>query len=172
MRHWIGALILIALASAVAAFFIPAQRNDAAGLSAGALYAVALADPRGEIRSLSEWHGKPLIVNFWATWCAPCREEIPHLNAAFDRYESRGLAVLGIALDSPEKVRPFAAEFKMGYPILIDEQGMELSQRMGNRMRVLPFTAFVDRSGRIASTKIGLLTAAEIDAQARRLLDR
>jgi thiol-disulfide isomerase/thioredoxin len=119
---------------------------------------VTLADRTGKPRSLSEWDGRPLIVNFWATWCAPCRREIPMLNAlardpAYDEF-----ALIGIAVDFREDVLAYLEETPIDYEVLIGEQdGLDAARAFGVASIGLPFTAFTDKTGRIATIHVGEL---------------
>lgn len=126
--------------------------------------AFTLPDTAGESRSIQEWDGKVLVVNFWATWCPPCREEIPEFIALQKKYASRGLQFVGIAIDETEAVLPFVQEVGVNYPILLGQlSGIDLSREYGNRWGALPFTAVVDRQGRIVSIKGGALTGHELE---------
>jgi len=122
-------------------------------------------DLQGKSRSVSEWRGRPLVVNFWATWCAPCLEEIPLLIAARRLYKGKELEVVGIAIDQVDKVSSFASKMQIDYPILIaGSDGLELVRALGNRSGGLPFTVFLDRFGRPAQTKLGVLRQPELDS--------
>jgi thiol-disulfide isomerase/thioredoxin len=105
---------------------------------------------------VEQWRGKVIVVNFWATWCAPCREEIPMFVKLQEKYGSRGLQFVGIAIDQPAKVRPFASEFGMNFPVLIGgAEAIELTRTLGNKASVLPYTVILTRDGRIAATEMG-----------------
>ncbi len=121
--------------------------------------AFTLEDLEGRRRAVQEWDGKVLAINFWATWCPPCRREIPAFNALQQEYGSRGLQFLGVAVDDPDRVRAFLQEVPVHYPVLIgEEEAMEVAVRYGNEAGVLPFTAIVDRQGRIAYLRYGELS--------------
>jgi len=125
---------------------------------------VTLADRDGQPRSLSEWDGKPLVINFWATWCAPCRREIPMLNALARDKATEGVTVIGIAIDFREEVLKFLETTRIDYPVLIGEQdGMEAARAFGMESIGLPFTAFTDRQGRIATIHVGELHRPQAD---------
>jgi peroxiredoxin len=145
--------------------------RDVRGSDAGALLGVALPDASGREQPMSQWKGKVLVVNFWATWCVPCREEMPEFVKAQQEFGSRGLQFVGVAIDEPAKVERFAAELGLNYPALIGGYGaIELSKTLGNRLGALPFTVIVDRTGRIAHTQLGPLKEASLRAIIDQLL--
>ena len=131
---------------------------------ASTLLAIALPDVDGVSQALEQWRGKLLVVNFWATWCAPCREEMPMFVKAQREHAGRGVQFVGIAIDEPGKVRQFARELGLNYPSLVGGYGaMELSKTLGNSVMALPFTVVVDRAGRIVHTQLGPLKPAVLD---------
>jgi thiol-disulfide isomerase/thioredoxin len=120
-------------------------------------------DLHGRSRRLVEWQGKALLCNFWATWCAPCREEIPLLTTAQQQHATKNLQVVGIAIDNAANVSAFATSTKVSYPILLaDASAIELMRRLGNRSGGLPFSVALDRHGRLAGRKLGAYAAAEL----------
>jgi thiol-disulfide isomerase/thioredoxin len=164
---WLAIVAAIALAAGIGAFFvsrdllepeppppepihpavIPEMRPD-----------VTLADRDGQSRSLSEWDGKPLVINFWATWCAPCRREIPMLNALAAEQAAAGVEVIGIAIDFREDVLKYLEKMPIHYTVLIGEQdGMAAARAFGMESIGLPFTAFTDLQGRIVTIHVGEL---------------
>lgn len=119
----------------------------------------SLADLEGEVRQVDEWDGKVLVVNFWATWCAPCRKEIPFFNSLQTRYADKGLQFVGIAVDDARAVKRFMEVIPIEYPVLVGEDdAIPIAKAYGNRDGVLPFTVFIDRNGNIASIAKGGLT--------------
>jgi len=154
---------LAALALGVVAFRnLPAP--DPAARDASPILAISLPDPDGREQSLSQWRGKLLVVNFWATWCAPCREEMPMFVQAQSAHGARGLQFVGIAVDDVPKVRRFAAEIGLNYPVLVGGYGaMELSKTLGNSVMALPFTVVIDRTGNVVLTQLGPVRAAQIE---------
>lgn len=129
-----------------------------------AVLGLSLPDLDGRTQPLAQWRGKVLIVNFWATWCAPCREEMPEFVAAQARDGAKGVQFVGIAVDDVDKVRAFAREIGLNYPALIGGYGaIELSKTLGNDLSALPFTVVLDRAGRVAHTQLGPLKRAKLD---------
>ena len=121
-----------------------------------------LADREGQMRSLQDWPDQALIVNFWATWCAPCRREIPLLQQLQRDHAGEGFQVVGIAVDFRDKVLAYADEMQIDYPLLIGEQeALDAAAAFGMTTVGLPFTVFSDRRGRIVTAHLGELTAAE-----------
>jgi thiol-disulfide isomerase/thioredoxin len=124
---------------------------------------LSLPDVRGKAHALSEWAGRPLMINFWATWCEPCQREIPLLKTIRREYAANGIEIVGIALDSADAVSKYAADHSMTYPLLIGERGgLEAAAAFGMET-VLPFTVFADSQGRIVGLKIGELHQNEAD---------
>lgn len=122
---------------------------------------IALADAEGVKHTLSEWKGRPLLINFWATWCAPCRREIPLLKTLRHQRAADGVEIVGIAVDFRDAVQHFAREMGIDYPVLVGEQdGLDAIAAFGMDT-VFPFTVFADRQGRIVTLKIGELHADE-----------
>jgi thiol-disulfide isomerase/thioredoxin len=128
---------------------------------------ISLADGDGVKHALSEWKGRPLLINFWATWCAPCRREIPLLKTLRHDRAADGVEIVGIAVDFRDAVRNYAREMGIDYPVLVGEQdGLDAIAAFGMDT-VFPFTVFADRQGRIVTLKIGELHTDE----ARFILD-
>lgn len=120
--------------------------------------AFTLPDIDGNMRSVSEWDGQVLVVNFWATWCPPCRREMPEFVDMQEKYGAKGLQFVGIALDEADKVRDFLDTQGVEYPNLLgNEKAVEVTKAYGNRFGSLPYTAIIDRSGHIVFTKRGEL---------------
>ncbi len=150
----------------------PARSQAPDSPSVAALFAATLHDYDDKPFAFESLRGQPLIVNFWARWCGPCRKEIPELASAHDKYAKRGLVVVGIALDDNiESTRDFARAYEMRYTgLLAKSGGIELMQAIGNPKAVVPFTLIIDRNGRVVGSKLGAMNKNEIEAAARQLL--
>ena len=126
--------------------------------------AFTLPDLEGTARDFSEWDGRHRLLNFWATWCAPCRREIPLLKAFQEQHGDAGFQVLGIAVDFPEQVEKYAAEAGFNYPILVGEQdAMAVAESSGIEFIGMPFTMFVTRDGEYVGAYIGELHQSHLD---------
>jgi thiol-disulfide isomerase/thioredoxin len=124
----------------------------------------SLADRTGKSTSITSWKDKSLIINFWATWCAPCRKEIPLLESLADEWGSRGVEVVGIAVDHRAQVVEFADRLKIAYPVLIGEQdALDAAAAFGFESPVFPFTVFTDRRGEVVALFVGELHKPQAD---------
>jgi len=172
MKSWPVVAIAVSAMAAGAAFYLyrqqppapvaaPTPEVDAAQLAA-TLPGFQLADRAGQLKSLQDWPNQALIVNFWATWCAPCRREIPLLQQLQRDHGAEGFQVIGIAVDFRDKVLAYADEMKIEYPLLIGEQeALDAAAAFGVEAVGFPFTVFSDRQGRIVTAHMGELTAAQ-----------
>jgi thiol-disulfide isomerase/thioredoxin len=160
--------IVAASALAIGAYFGLRQEAPA---DAAILLALSLPDAAGKEQSIGQWRGKVVVVNFWATWCEPCREEMPEFMRAQTELGPRGLQFVGIAVDQADKVDRFAKDLGLNYPTLIGGYGaVELSKTLGNRIAALPFTIIVDRQGRVAHTQLGPLKPDQLRSIVAKLL--
>lgn len=134
-----------------------------AGSGAADLLAARFQDLEGRPRRLIDWSGRALLCNFWATWCAPCRDEIPLLVAAKRQSAPSRVELVGIAIDSVDKIREFAANYKINYPVLVGGgDTIGLLRSLGNRAGALPYTLALDANGAIVQRHLGALTAADL----------
>jgi len=172
MSRSIGRFLLACAGGvALAAGLYLGWRAETANPDASTLLALSLPDPSGHPQALDQWKGKVLVVNFWATWCAPCREEMPEFVKAQGELGSKGLQFVGIAVDEPDKAERFATEMGLNYPVLIGGYGaIELSRTLGNQVIALPFTIIIDRQGHVAHTQLGPLKSAQLNSIVSKLL--
>jgi thiol-disulfide isomerase/thioredoxin len=133
-------------------------------ISQDQLYAVKFPDVHGKIQELSHWRGKVLVLNFWATWCPPCREEIPDFVQVDAAFRDKGVAIVGIALDERSQVADFAKTFGIRYPLLLGGMdGYDLAAKLGNTSKGIPFTAIIDRQGKVAYIGVGAVRKKELE---------
>ncbi len=149
----------------------PIVATGGANMGAETIFAASLPDMQGTSQAISQWRGKVLVVNFWATWCEPCRKEIPEFIELQEQFRDKGLLFIGIAVDQPEKVAAFSKEIGINYPVLTGGmQAMALAEAAGNNHGALPFTVIIDRSGKITGTHLGRLSRNKLEAMFKPLL--
>ncbi|MBU3740205.1 MAG: TlpA family protein disulfide reductase [Rhodoferax sp.] len=131
------------------------------------IWALQLRDPQGLPMDLASFRGRPLVVNFWATWCPPCVEELPLLDRFFQENSSKSWQVVGIAVDQPDAVRRFLGAAPVRFPVaMAGLDGLALSRRLGNAVGGLPFTVVVTAGGQVLQRKMGRLTTADVSGWA------
>ncbi|MCC6867472.1 MAG: TlpA family protein disulfide reductase [Burkholderiales bacterium] len=171
--------LLVAIVAAVAlgaGAYVALQRSATpkaavAPAAVAALMNLSLPDASGKEQRLDQWRGKVVVVNFWATWCAPCREEMPEFIRAQKEYGDKGVQFIGIAVDQADKVQQYVAEIGLNYPALVaGMSAMELSKSLGNDLMALPFTVVLDRSGSVAHTQLGILKPDKLASLIKSLL--
>ena len=145
------------------------QGEDAAAIAN--LWILPLQDLEGNSQPFTRWKGKILVVNFWATWCEPCRVEVPALVRTQDKYVANGVQIVGISIDSTAKVKDFAKEFKVQYPLVIGSlDSIEITRKLGNKAAGLPYTVVLDANGIIKARHLGGISEAQLDEAIRPLL--
>ncbi|MCG1038312.1 MULTISPECIES: TlpA disulfide reductase family protein [Burkholderiaceae] len=128
-----------------------------------ALFASSLPDPAGQPQPLAQYRGKVTVVNFWASWCAPCVKEIPALSRLQRRYADKGVRFVGIGVDSARNVSQFLSKVTIGYPVYVAGfGGANLARQFGNQAGGLPFTVVIDKSGHVRYLKLGEIDAARL----------
>lgn len=129
------------------------------------LFASTLPDPQGRDQPLARWKGRPLVVNFWATWCAPCVEEMPELDQLAKDSAKKNINIIGIGIDSAANVAQFAEKFKISYPLYVSGlRGTELAREFGNASGGLPYTVLIGPDGQVRKTYLGRLKFDELKA--------
>jgi len=134
--------------------------------------ALSLKDAAGQTHNLSDYRGKIVVLNFWATWCVPCKEEMPIFSEAYKRYQQRGLVVLAASLDdaaTKKFVAKFAHTYKMDFPVLLDATS-DMMKQMGLGESV-PSTLFLDENGNVAGKISGQARKKDVFAHIEQLLD-
>jgi thiol-disulfide isomerase/thioredoxin len=131
--------------------------------SVKAFFANSWQTPDGKSINTSEWQGKVLVVNFWASWCPPCIEEMPTLDLLSQEYLQQNTLFVGIGIDSPSNIREFLKSTPVSYPILIGGlEGSNLSKQMGNTQGALPYTVIINSKGKATYTKLGKISENEL----------
>lgn len=154
-----GAGAAAAIAGALVGALVQQSRSGVAEL-----LAAPFLDLEGRERRLIEWRGRALVCNFWATWCAPCVEEVPMLVAAKRKQGASGAEIVGIGIDNADKIREFAIKFLINYPILVaGATAIELIRGLGNKAGALPFTVLIDAHGALVYSHLGLLKQPDLD---------
>lgn len=134
------------------------------------LYAQSLNDLAGKPQPLGQWKGKPLLVNFWASWCAPCVQEMPELSELAAKDGSKRFNVIGIGIDSPANLNEFVKKTKVAYPLYVGGMsGTDLSRELGNTHGGLPFTVLIGPDGQVRKTYLGRLKFDELRADLAKL---
>ncbi|NMG64958.1 redoxin family protein [Azoarcus indigens] len=135
------------------------------------LFRQSFPDARGNEQALAQWRGKILVVNFWATWCAPCRVEMPEFAEVSQQYAAEGVQFIGVGIDSATNILKFEQATPMPYPLLVaGPQALGLASLFGNTAQALPFTVIIDRRGKVSAIKLGVLKRSELEGKIRPLL--
>jgi thiol-disulfide isomerase/thioredoxin len=167
--RWI-LIVAVAIAATALGFYYgqskvtsPLAATDIAPEAAARLMNMTVSTPQGEAVQLKQWAGKVLVVNFWATWCPPCREEMPEFSRVQTQLADKGVQFVGIGIDTPDNIINFENNNAISYPLLIGAYDLlKITADLGNKSSALPFTVILDRTGRIAHSKMGKLDETEL----------
>lgn len=164
---YLGVAAVAGLAGAAVAWWRYAEPMGSARVDP-ALWQRTFPTPGGSVLELAGFQKKPLVLNFWATWCPPCVAEMPLLDRFYRENVDKGWQVVGLALDKPDPVRRFVRENAIGFPVgLAENGGYELVQALGNLSGGLPFTVVIGTDGSVVQRKMGRLSAADLEAWTR-----
>jgi thiol-disulfide isomerase/thioredoxin len=169
----IGSLILILAIGLSTAFFMSEKtiEKNVNNSPTTELFATTLPDENGKPQALNQWKGKIIVLNFWATWCPPCREEMPELSALNTEYQDKNVIVIGIALDEIALIKEFDEENNISYPLLAAEDtGGNLAFNLGNDKSALPYTVIIKPDGSIAKTYFGRISKVLLEETLVKLL--
>lgn len=174
LKKTLSTLGIIAILISLGLVFRYFAINSAApNISTDPLFASSLIDAKGHAQNLSQYRGKVIVLNFWATWCPPCREEMPELSQLHQTYQNKNVVVLGIAIDELDLVKEFLQTSPVSYPILVTENtGMDLSNQLGNDKDVLPYTVIIDTNGKLVKTYFGRISKPLLETTINPLLSR
>ncbi len=164
-RRWLTGAVAVGAAAAGAGWATWRYRmGDASSETVDAIWAKEFATLGGQPPlKMAAFKGQPLLLNFWATWCAPCVEELPMLNTFYQVQRAKGWSVLGLAVDKEANVLPFLQRMPLAFPIAIaGGDGTALSRELGNSVGGLPFSVVFDRQGRVQHRKMGQLLASDL----------
>ena len=164
-RQWImiGGISLLALLAGVFSSQWISQTGLASDPSIKAFFANPWQMPDGKPANSENWRGKVLVLNFWASWCPPCVEEMPALDRIAQEYASKNVLIVGIGIDSPSNIREFLQKTPVSYPIVLGGlEGSNLSKQMGNTQGALPYTVVINSKGKSIYTKLGKISEEEL----------
>ena len=169
-KQWFVAIPL-ALAALAAGVWLAQSRYtpQAPTPSTETLWPLGFPDVQGQTQPLSQWRGQVLVLNFWASWCAPCREEMPDFAALRAQFRPQGIEFVGLAIDHSANVTQFLQRQPVNYPILIGEGAAHnLARQLGNPSGALPYTIVIDRDGKIILSHLGRLPRAKLEQALRK----
>ena len=161
-NRWIFAAVALAATLAGTGSWLASRPAAAPAIAPAALLAATFTDVQGRRHSLGEFAGKTLVVNFWATWCGPCRDEIPALGRVQSRW-SDTVQLVGISAEDPARVQRYAHDMAVQYPLWVGgDEVSELGRRLGNEAGVLPYTVVLGPAGEVEAVKVGPYTEASL----------
>jgi thiol-disulfide isomerase/thioredoxin len=164
-RQWIliSAISLLALAAGVFSSHWISKTGLASDPSIKSFFSNTWQSPDGKPVNTENWQGKVLVVNFWASWCPPCVEEMPTLDKIQAEYAAKNVLIVGIGIDSPSNIRDFLSKTPVDYPIVIGGlNGSNISKEMGNSQGALPYTVVINAKGKSTYTKLGKISGDEL----------
>jgi thiol-disulfide isomerase/thioredoxin len=171
-KKWLYGIPL-ALAALAAGIWLAQARyapKTPAASAVDALWQLQFPDVRGHDQPLSQWRGQVVVLNFWASWCAPCREEIPDFVTLRAQFQPKGVEFVGIAIDNQANVAQFLQHLPVNYPILIGEGAAHsLARQLGNPSGALPYTIVLDRDGHIVLSHLGRLPRVTLENALRKI---
>lgn len=156
-----GRLLIIVALSILSGWFlfhktIAPNKTDVAVAINNPLAKASFIDINGQQQSFKQWQGKVIVLNFWATWCPPCREEMPELSAMQDQYKNQNMLIVGLSTDDLDKTKTFIKTAPVSYPILAgDMEAMNLAETLGNDRGILPYTVIIDANGTLVKSFFG-----------------
>jgi len=165
-----GYILVAAAFTTLGAIAAVKQEAKPAASAAAGLYTQSLNDLAGKPQALAQWKGKPLLVNFWASWCAPCVQEMPELSALAAKEGGKRFNVIGIGIDSPSNLVQFTQKTRVAYPLYVGGMGAtDLARGLGNANGGLPYTVLIGADGKVIKTYLGRLKFDQLKADLAKL---
>ena len=164
-RRLLGAAAAIVVGSGIATAWVRGKQSQAAAVTGAipAFWSLKWNTPTGAVLAMASFKGRPVLINFWATWCPPCVEELPLINAFFKENQANGWQVLGLAVDKPAQVQAFLSKTPLAFPVaMAGFDGTELSRGLGNATGSLPFSVALDGQGEVIQRKMGRLDVSDL----------
>lgn len=165
-RNILLSSLIAVLFTALGAYFgnQHAQAEVPQGQGVRDFFAASMPDTSNHTQSLAQWKGKILLVNFWATWCHPCVQEMPELSALQAGNKNPKVQIIGIGIDSAANIQEFSTKYKISYPLYVaDTSGSELLRKLGDSAGGLPFSVLIGPNGQVKKTYLGSLKMAEVE---------
>lgn len=164
-------ILMMSLGFGIRYFFLNTQVQDGGKQSTQALFTANFPDENGKPQSLNQYAGKIVVLNFWASWCEPCREEMPELSQLHTEYKDRNVVVLGLAIEDVAAVNEFIKQTPVSYPLFAaDIQGMDIAASLGNNKGVLPYTVIIKADGTLAKSYFGRITKPLLEQTLKTIL--
>jgi thiol-disulfide isomerase/thioredoxin len=165
-KRFLAAALFVGLFCAAIGIYISNRQTSPQPAKNGAvqqLTALSLTDSQGKLQKISQWQGKFLVVNFWATWCAPCVQEMPELSELQKDLSKSNVQLIGLGIDSPSNIVEFAQKYQISYPLFAaGMEGTELSRQLGNQAAGLPFTVLISPDGNLLKSYLGRLNIEQL----------
>lgn len=172
-QRWL-VIMAVAIGAAALGFYVGKPKVESAPLGTEAapstqdaakkLAELSITTAQGQPVKLGQWQSKVLVINFWATWCPPCREEMPEFSRVHEKLSAKGVQFVGIGIDTPDNILNFEKSHPVSYPLLMGTyETLKLTIELGNKSSALPFTVILDREGKVAHTKMGKLNEDELN---------
>lgn len=163
-------IIVIVILGLLIRYFASNPLASKPQISSVPFYSASLLNTSGVKTQLAQYRGKTVVLNFWATWCPPCREEMPELSQLHENYQDKNVVVLGVAIDELAAVNAYLQTSPVSYPILLSEnESMELAAQLGNEQAVLPYTVIIDANGNVIDTFLGRITLTLLEKSLQKL---
>lgn len=172
-HHLVAMVALLALVAGIAGYQF-GKPEAAAGPAGGyQVLKLNLADADGKPQPMGQWDGRILVINYWATWCPPCLEEMPGFSRLSQKFSAKGVQFVGIGIDVPDKIRHYRDSAKISYPLLVGGMDMVTSSvELGNKHQALPFTAILDRNRELIAVKLGRWAESDLERELQAALAR